>query len=80
MRPKGMEDLAAFSAREVKKTAAEERERDKYSSAKGQWESNKKQSHPSKLLKIEGRGTFVGAIDRRGGTDRRNGRWSEPRS
>ena len=28
MRPKGMEDLAAFSAREVKRAAAEERERD----------------------------------------------------
>ena len=37
MRPKGMEDLAAFSAREVKRAAAEER--DEYSSAEGQWES-----------------------------------------
>ena len=36
MRPKGMEDLAAFSAREVKRAAAEERERDEYSSAEGQ--------------------------------------------
>ena len=36
MRPKGMEDLAAFSAKEVKRAAAEERERDKYSSAEGQ--------------------------------------------
>ena len=34
MRPKGMEDLAAFSVREVKRVAAEER--DKYSSAEGQ--------------------------------------------
>ena len=34
MRPKGMEDLAAFSAREVKRAAAEER--DEYSSAEGQ--------------------------------------------
>ena len=32
MQPKGMEDLAAFSAREVKKVTAEERERDEYSS------------------------------------------------
>ena len=31
--------LAAFSAREVKRAAAEERERDKYFSAEGQWES-----------------------------------------
>ena len=33
MRPKGSEDLAAFSAREVKRVAAEER--DEYSSAEG---------------------------------------------
>ena len=39
MRPKGMEDLAAFSAREVKRAAADERKRDEYSSAEGQWES-----------------------------------------
>ena len=36
MRPKGMEDLAAFSVREVKRAAAEEKERDQYSSAEGQ--------------------------------------------
>ena len=36
MQPKEMEDLAAFSAREVKRAAAEERERDEYSSAEGQ--------------------------------------------
>ena len=35
-RPKGMEDLAAFKVREVKRAAAEERERDEYSSAEGQ--------------------------------------------
>ena len=34
MQPKGMEDLAASSAREVKRAAAEER--DEYSSAKKQ--------------------------------------------
>ena len=34
MRPKEMEDLATFSVRELKKTAAEER--DEYSSAEGQ--------------------------------------------
>ena len=32
MRPKGMEDLAAFSGREVKRAAAKGRERDEYSS------------------------------------------------
>ena len=36
MRPKGMENLVAFSSREVKRAAAEERERDEYSSADGQ--------------------------------------------
>ena len=36
MRLKGMEDLAAFSVREVKRAAAEKRERDEYSSAEGQ--------------------------------------------
>ena len=49
MRPKGMEDLAAFSAREVKRAAAEERERDEYSSAKDSESQNKRQSHPSEL-------------------------------
>ena len=39
MPPKRMEDLAAFSAREVKRAAAKEKERDENSSAKGQWES-----------------------------------------
>ena len=36
MRSNGIEDLAAFSAREVKKAAAEPRERDEYSGAEGQ--------------------------------------------
>ena len=36
---------------------------------------------PASFLKIEGRGVLVGAIGRReSGTDRRIGRWSEPRS
>ena len=39
MRLKGMEDLAAFSSREVKRVVAEERKRDKYFSAEGQWKS-----------------------------------------
>ena len=34
MRPKEMEDLATFSAREVKRAAAEERKRDEYSSVR----------------------------------------------
>ena len=36
MRTKGMEDLTSFSAREVKRAAAEARERDEYSYADGQ--------------------------------------------
>ena len=36
MGPKAMEDLAAFSIREVKKAAADERGRDEYSSAERQ--------------------------------------------
>ena len=36
MRPKGMDELAAFNVRGVKRAAAEERERDEYSSAEGQ--------------------------------------------
>ena len=39
MRPKGTEDLTAFSAGEVMRAAAEERERDENSSAEGQCES-----------------------------------------
>ena len=42
-----MEDLAAFSAREVKRVAAQERERDEYSSAEGQ-------SYP-KRVKVKGK-------------------------
>ena len=40
MRPKGMEDLAEFNVREVKRAAAEEKEKDEYFSAEG---------HPNKL-------------------------------
>ena len=36
MRLKGMEDLATFSVKEVKKAAAEKRERDEYFSAEEQ--------------------------------------------
>ena len=74
MRPKGMEDLAAFSAREAKRAAAEEKERDEYSSAEEQWEQSRKQSHPSSFLKIKERKTGERGIDRI------IGRWSEPRS
>ena len=36
MRPKALENLAAFNAREAKKVAAEERERKEYSFAERQ--------------------------------------------
>ena len=51
MRPKGMENLAAFSAREVKRAAAEERERDEYSSAEDSESQSRRLSHPSELSK-----------------------------
>ena len=51
MPPKEMEDLGTFSAREVKRAAAEERERDEYSSAEGQWESKSSQRAFGKLKK-----------------------------
>ena len=38
-RLKRIENSAAFSVREVKRAAAEEREKDEYSSVEGQWES-----------------------------------------
>ena len=60
-----MKDLAAFSAREVKRVAAEERKRDEYSLQKDSESQRRWQSHPSELLKIEGWGTHVGAKDRR---------------
>ena len=41
MLPKGMKNLAAFSAREEKRAAAEER--DKYCFAEGQWEAKSSQ-------------------------------------
>ena len=47
MRPKGMEDLAAFSAREVKRAAAEERERESISLQKYSESQSRRESHPS---------------------------------
>ena len=41
----------AYSVREVKRAAAEERERDEYSSAEGQCEPSEKQSHSNELSK-----------------------------
>ena len=77
MWPKGMEDLTAFSAREEKRAAVEERERDEYSSAERRWEAKPSQQAFWKLK--EGRhslGRKTGEI----GMGRRIGKWSEPRS
>ena len=48
MRPKGMENLAAFSAREVKRTAAEKREKSIPSQKDS--ERSKKLIHPNELF------------------------------
>ena len=64
MRPKGMEDLAAFIAREVKRAAAEER--DEYSFCRRTVRVRVGgKVIPASFLKIEGRGALVGAIGRR---------------
>ena len=68
MRPKGIADLAAFSAREVKRAAAaEERERDEYSflCRRTVRVNVGGKAIPASFLKIEGRGTLIGAEDRR---------------
>ena len=40
----------AFSGREVKRTAAEEKERDEYSSAEGSESQSNRKSHPNELF------------------------------
>ena len=49
MRPKGMEDLAAFKVREVKRGAAEEKKEMSIPLQKDSESQNKRQSHPSEL-------------------------------
>ena len=61
MRPKEMEDLAAFSVREVKRAAAEERERDQYSLQKD-GESQSKKSSPRVFGKLMEGGRLLGEI------------------
>ena len=51
MRPKGMEDLAAFSAREVKRAAAEEKEETSIPLLRDSENQSRRQSHSSKLSK-----------------------------
>ena len=64
MRPKGMEDLAAFSAREIMRAAAEERERVFLCRETVRVNVGGK-AIPASFLKIEGKGVLVGAKDRR---------------
>ena len=59
MRPKGMEDLAAFSAREVK------RKRRVFLCRRTVRVKVGGKAILASFLKIEGRGTLVGAKDRR---------------
>ena len=65
MQPKGMEDLAAFSAREVKRAAAEEKKETSILLQINSESHSKKQAIPASFLKIERRGTVIGAEDRR---------------
>ena len=70
-----MGDLAASSVREVKRAAAEEKERDEYSSAEGVRVEVKGKVIPTSFLNIEGSVTFIEAKDRRDrGTVSRIGR------
>ena len=80
MRSKGMEDLAAFSAREVKRAAAEERRKKRVFLCRRTVRVKiGGKVIPASFLKIEGRGALVGAKDWRERDERRIGRWSEPR-
>ena len=69
MRPKGMKYLAAFIVREVKRAAAEEKERREFLCRRTVRVKVKSKVISASSLKTEGRGTFVGAKDRR----KRNG-------
>ena len=61
MRPNGMENLAAFGAREVKRAATEEREeRGVFLCCRTVKVEVKGKVIPTSFLKIEGRGAFIG--------------------
>ena len=53
MRQKGMEDLAAFSVRKVKRAAAEEKKETSISLQKDRGSESRRQGHPSELGLIE---------------------------
>ena len=78
MWPKGMEDLDAFSAREVKSSSREKRKRQVFLCRRTVRVNVGGKPIPARFLKIEGRGTLIGAKDQKErGIDRRIGRWSE---
>ena len=64
MRPKGMEDLVAFSVRQVKRAAAAEKEKSIPLQKDSESQSTGKVI-PASFLKIEEKRTLVGAKDRR---------------
>ena len=74
MRPKGMEDLAAFSVREVKRAAAEEKERDVFLCRRTVRVKVEGKVIPASSLKVKGRRTLVGQKTGERGTDRRIGK------
>ena len=74
MRPKGMEDLVAFSAREVKRAAAEERERRVFLCRRTVRVKMEDKVIPARFLKIEERGRSLRRKTREIGTDRKIGR------
>ena len=63
MRPKGMKDLAAFSAREVKKAAAQKRKRRVFLCRRTVRVKVEGKVTPASFLKIQGRGMLIGAKD-----------------
>ena len=65
MQPTGMEDLAAFSGREVKRAAAAKRERRVFLCRRTVRVKVGGKVIPASFLITEGRGTLVGAKDRR---------------
>ena len=59
-----MEDLAVFNAREVKRVAADKRR--VFLCRRTMRVKGRSKVFPASFLKVKGRGTFIGAKDRRG--------------
>ena len=80
MRPKGMEDLAAFSAREVKSSSRGKRKRRIFHCGRTVRVKVGDKVIPASFLKVKDGGRSLGRKAGERGTDRRIGRWSDPRS